>query len=94
MEAVFAQLNQALNDFAGALLPRIVGCKFLEDFKAYWGNLEYPLKIVIGWKNIGAELAWWNSEGREPMDNLEPIFVAKYKLGGISGGIQVDSVPV
>ncbi|MFD2257609.1 hypothetical protein ACFSSA_13080 [Luteolibacter algae] len=62
------KVHQSLNDPGTEdLLPKIGDCESLDDYKTYWENLEYLLKIVIGWKNIGAGLAWWESKGREPM---------------------------
>jgi hypothetical protein len=36
----------------------------LEEACRYWETLHYLLRVILGWREIGAGLAWWYSIGK------------------------------
>lgn len=46
-------------------LPRVLDCREIPDFQAYWMALQYLLECLLGWRNVDFGLNWWYERGKD-----------------------------
>jgi len=68
-------LHRALVDPEGVhSLPLLSDCRELSEFQAYWDTLDYLLRVILGWSDLGAGVKWLfgqtKESGNDPILNI------------------------